>query len=95
MPLGIYLAESYEFAIPEIIDPNYRAKFIQDICKIASGDKDFVEVFDRNLKEIWKNFKKFANNFDPSKIDFDKFESCFEARFPGKNITSETDGFWD
>uniref|UniRef100_A0AC34F038 DNA topoisomerase n=1 Tax=Panagrolaimus sp. ES5 TaxID=591445 RepID=A0AC34F038_9BILA len=93
--LGINLVESYQSAIPEIINPNYRAEFIQDIAGIANGENSFVEVFDRNLKEIWRNFKKFAANFDPSEIDLDKFEPCFKPRESVASENMESDDFWD
>uniref|UniRef100_A0AC35GRK6 DNA topoisomerase n=1 Tax=Panagrolaimus sp. PS1159 TaxID=55785 RepID=A0AC35GRK6_9BILA len=89
--LGIYLMDSYKTCIGEAIDPKFRAKFIKDINGIASGENDFIEVFDRSLKEIWKNYKKFAANFDSTKIDLDKFQSCFkeiDVNAATKNISS-------
>jgi DNA topoisomerase-3 len=78
--LGINLAESYQSVIPEMIEPKFREKFVDEINDVATGYKDFVEVYDKHIKETWGNFKKFAANFDQTKIDFDKFETCFEKQ---------------
>uniref|UniRef100_A0A914YKG7 DNA topoisomerase n=1 Tax=Panagrolaimus superbus TaxID=310955 RepID=A0A914YKG7_9BILA len=76
--LGINIAESYETAIPEITEPQFREKLAQDFNDVATCYKDFVVVYDKYLNEIWKNYKKFVANFDPSQINLDKFEPCFE-----------------
>uniref|UniRef100_A0AC34FIF6 DNA topoisomerase n=1 Tax=Panagrolaimus sp. ES5 TaxID=591445 RepID=A0AC34FIF6_9BILA len=78
--LGINIVESYESAIPDIIEHEFRENLVQEFNDVATCYKDFVVVYDKYLKEIWTNFKKFVTNFDPSQINLDKFEPCFEKQ---------------
>uniref|UniRef100_A0AC34G9V0 DNA topoisomerase n=1 Tax=Panagrolaimus sp. ES5 TaxID=591445 RepID=A0AC34G9V0_9BILA len=73
--LGIKLIEAYERSIPELIDPAFRGRFIQEINDIAAGNADFNKVFDKYLNLILKHYKLFSDNFNGDKMlgDFEKF----------------------
>uniref|UniRef100_A0A914QKR1 Uncharacterized protein n=1 Tax=Panagrolaimus davidi TaxID=227884 RepID=A0A914QKR1_9BILA len=62
------------------MEPSFREKFVYEINDVETGYKDFVEVYDKHIKETWRNLKEFAVNFDQRKTDFDKFETCFEKQ---------------